>query len=830
MMRPIFCGIICGLIAGCGASTGPTSTSTTAEAGTVIGRRTLTPARDVDLAALLRLPRAELAAKAAALEENLRSQEDLRIQGRARLDLLPQFHPAVTTPIWREASYSPTRGFSLPPYLKDGERDSELARHVALHGDVEAALELAAPGTEAELRHFALERNVPLEWTRLVGLQILHAELALAAGNVDGAERLLAIHRQLCEVLPAKALTGALGRTLLGRGLPTLAAAARAWRSARHDDLAEPAEAFLRDLGQPPAWEWMLPRRRDDLGRSLALQGEGRALRAQSSLRAVDLLALPVDHAHVESCFVFFGDDDRLGEVLLLYQGIPSDCHDVRHWVPSSERLSKSQPCVTAMLAPGNPYLSGFVRIQFSDSRTTNLPRDLGLLSLDRTFEGNRRLVAWKQHGPRVTVAAAKPSPTLPEIRTPARQPVSAVQLERDPAADIVSRVRCSLAAELGQPLSAVALPFWERHGPGRIDVGAEVVLSWSDGITQWKLILPADRNQAPALEAADVSGREAGQRLHIARALDHKERAARLAAKQPLSRLSRSLEWLTLGMSRSEVERQMPARTAQCRDIPSGLMATFAGQPTAPADAVARTLFATFDDVGRLAEIRIRYADHPRNKAGTMRKRLEALQTLHGIGATAQAVPAWPGDLPPRKGSSGQTFSWQDDLTTTTATWDTETLEIAVRDRRPDEDDHTRPRGPMFLPRGPGGVSLGMSLSELRNQGAQPHEGAWLCQSAAQGSHDMILVWCEGERVARIVARHRDDLGQAPGKALALAWGRDIATLGWPWRQDQRSGTVVSWATHDGATFFRMFVQEDNLGVHLLSEWRDLGSASLAR
>src|SRR5207247_1757149 len=110
------------------------------------------------------------------------------------------------------------------------------------------------------------------------------------------------------------------------------------------------------------------------------------------------------------------------------------------------------------------------------------------------------------------------------------------------------------------------------------------------------------------------------------------------------------------------------------------GVMAVYPGQPAAPADAVVRALFTRFDDAGRLAELRIRYADHPSNKPGTLRKKLDALQAAHGAGELMPLPTSLGIDLPARKGSAAVTHVWQDDLTLVTCTSDSGSLEITLR------------------------------------------------------------------------------------------------------------------------------------------------------
>src|SRR5262249_29074660 len=135
-------------------------------------------------------------------------------------------------------------GVSLPPYLAEGGKDTELALHLARHGDVEAALRLADPADAATSKIEACRcaRNYPAEWTRLVGMMLHAAQIDLATGNLGGGRELVGLHRQLQTVLDAKAQAGPLGAALLGRGRGALAQAAAAWRKEEKNDLAGQAD------------------------------------------------------------------------------------------------------------------------------------------------------------------------------------------------------------------------------------------------------------------------------------------------------------------------------------------------------------------------------------------------------------------------------------------------------------------------------------------------------------------------------------------------------------------------------------------------------------
>jgi hypothetical protein len=325
-------------------------------------------------------------------------------------------------------------------------------------------------------------------------------------------------------------------------------------------------------------------------------------------------------------------------------------------------------------------------------------------------------------------------------------------------------------------------------------------------------------------LETADSSTNSAVKRQENAATRDQADRQARLANKQPLARLPRGLESLSLGMTRADVDRMLRGGVSALRqEIAGGLMTTYSGQPKSAVDAVVRTIFARFDDAGRLAELRVRYADHPNNKPGTLRKKLDALQAAHGPGETKPLDMAWAADLPARKVAVEPIHAWNDDLTRLTCVLEPGSLEITLLDCPPSHPQGQPLPALAFLGRGPASVILGTSQKELLAKGATPYEGALLLKTDAASPFDSVLVWCEKDQATRIVARYRLDAANEPAKHLQEAWGRELSALGWPWRQDLADRVPKSWTTLDAGTRYRVFWQEDNQGTHLLAEWRAL-------
>src|SRR5262249_34013135 len=154
------------------------------------------------------------------------------------------------------------------------------------------------------------------------------------------------------------------------------------------------------------------------------------------------------------------------------------------------------------------------------------------------------------------------------------------------------------------------------------------------------------------------------------------------------IARLPRSLEALTLGMARADVERMLPGGADLVRrDIDQGLLAVYPGQPRVVTDIVIRGIVARFDSSNLLTELRIRYADYP-GKSGGLKKKVDKSQASHGQGAALALTAGLDAELPVRKGASSSTQLWHDDVTLLTCTAAAGSLEVAVRNCPPAHAD----------------------------------------------------------------------------------------------------------------------------------------------
>ncbi|HEX5269708.1 MAG TPA: hypothetical protein VFW33_04430, partial [Gemmataceae bacterium] len=816
---------------------------------------------DVSAADLLGRPRAELAALADEWAERARLQEQARREGRVEAALLPEVRFPLVVPVLREAHYSAEAGLSLPPYVAGGTPDSDLALHLARYGDDEAARKLLDPAdAEARRRVEAARcgRSYPVEWARLMGLMLHVARQRLALGESDAATELVVLHRQLKQALDPKAAAGPLGTALLAPGRPALTRAVAAWRASKHTALlADDVEAALRDWGEvpPPAPAVAPGAARADVARLLRSPGQGHVVPALTTNRALDLLDLPLPPEGAQAVLALFDSADRLREILVTYRtGVaalyprPRDLADLLEQGAGAGADGKGPglltrtyslggfACEAAVVSRGNP-VGAFARLMAGPSESGALPRDFGAVHLDRGYEQNRARLAPEEGGP---AAHTERAAALAQLKLPLRRvkPVEA-GVARAGDQDATARVWIRCAPDAGAPLHETALALWAAGGPAKVggqedENGGALVLSWDDGRTRVTLHWPFATGEPLTLEAADVGGADPARRAADAAACDRRERQARLAAGTPPTRLARSLDYdgVRLGAGRAQALAALPRGENYVRQtVADGVLVTLAGEAPKGAPHVARQSFVRFDAAGKVTELRTRYGEG--SAGGSW-----IAGVVNGLkrrnGAPAESPGTWAAvwaDLPSRK-PAATAYRWQDDLTVLTCQRDAWGVEVTLRDASGD-DPAAAPAPPELLPRGPAGeLALGAGRDEVtRAAGGKPQvlaDGALLLAPRNPGPYDALLVYLDGDRVSRIVARHTQ---AAPPRArseqltklLTEAWGRDARALGWPARQDFTEGQgLQGLGWHDGHTRVRLFWQEAESGPpRLYAEWK---------
>jgi hypothetical protein len=826
---------------------------------------------DVSLSDWLTLPRADLARLADQWAATATKRQAAAREDRDSVALLPKLNPPVTAPVFQEAKYSPTAGFSLPPYLKEGEKDAAIALHLARFGDREAALKLADPADKqllARIEAFRTEKNYPAEWTRLVGLAQAAAEFKLANGEKDGAAELVALHRQLRALLDEKAAGGPLGAALLVRGRRALQEAEAAWRSSaqRKTALADDVKAELDRWGDVPTAPAPLPlgSGEAEVCRVFHAKRAGRTVSSPTPAdtgRALDLLALPLSSESVEAVVAFLDDRPALNELFVVYREkanllFPEPASLAHLLIESGftpaggnaspgpgvqrETYSGHNLAVEVNLLGRSSGFGAIVRL--SDPKASlpavSLPRDFGAVHLDQSFEQSRLAVAPEQNKNTLTVVQKS---ALAKIAQPAPEAPEEALLQKETGYNLLASLSLHWSPGVNhQALSRLALTFWSAFGDARLEgkagaSGEYLSLTWEDPRTRFTLRLPYSDQEAPEFVAEDRRGTlAAAERAEAAAAFDKERRRARLAAARPHVRLARSipleaypLQAVSLGMGRAKALVALPRRQkVRQLEIPDGVSLLFLDEIPATATHWPRQAFVRFGPDGRVAEIRVRYEDGLRPESKGSPSLLTRLKDRPNGAPEVLSAPwaALWNDLSPQK-PAPVLYRWADDLTVLTCQRDAGGAEVVLRDCPPDFPQGF-PLAPLtFVSRGPDRVALGQAKAEVFKawnnfKPTTAPDGATAFPAAANSPYDAILVYFEGDRVSRILARHRI---RAADLRIALqeAWSRDFDRLGMIRRQDEAGGSLkLAYGWHDDRTRVRIFAQEGEEGVRVFTEW----------
>ncbi|HMC88807.1 MAG TPA: hypothetical protein VKI17_04635, partial [Gemmataceae bacterium] len=701
---------------------------------------------DISLSDLLTRPRSELAEMADELTTKIHIQEKGRRVGSLNLSLLGDFRLPLVVPVWREARYSASAGFSLPPYFADG-KDSKLALHVARYGDLEAARKLVEPGDTETVRHIeacALEQNYPLEWTRLAGLHLHAGQIRLATGDVDGATEIVVFHRQLRSLFGSKAMKSPLGASLLARGRETLERAAKAWQEDKKTDLAGQARAALDEWGElaPPPLALRQEMERAELERALRARGEGACLQPQSTLRALDVLELPFPDEGAEAVLACLDKAGRLQDVFITYKaGLGEyfpEPEDFAHLFEESQMAGKPGPKSTGLRGRAysvdswtcevtlvNHGAGMGALVHFGTGKEPQpwkaLDRDFGVLNLDRSFDQTRFLCAPEHR--KDSLVVSQPN-VLKQVANPLTEfALRQVVIDRTKERDLVSRF--AIEYKVGDagcpPMHQVALPLWTSLGVPRLEgaedsQGGHLALIWEDPRTRYSLWLPYESGQSARLDVSDQQSPDrVAEREAAAVALDRKERVSRVKTGKSVARLPRQLDQFDLGASRAQISELLPTGQAVLkREAPGMLMVTFTGEPGRDDKYVIRQLFVRFDNEDHAGEIRIRYVggNGPGNPSQWMTEILNGFKKRAGapLETPAPWASVWS-DVSGRK-SAARCYQWRDDTTELSYQFDAGGAEVCLQDR-PFDASYALPAFE-YLARGTAGCLLGMPRDTL--------------------------------------------------------------------------------------------------------------------
>jgi hypothetical protein len=859
-----FLAVLTAAVVGCGSKVAPPSEETVAPDLTTH----LDDKVEFSVADWLKQPRADLAKLADEWADTVRKQQDAARNDKDLANLLPKLCPPVAIPVFRDAKFSSTAGFSMPPYLKAGDKDADVALHLARFGDHEAALKLADPSNK-ELRtkidSFRAERNYPVEWTRLVSLVLTSAQFKLANGEKDGATELVVLHRQLRKVLDKQAAGGPLGSVLLGQGRRALQEAAAAWRqpSRNRAGLAGDVENALAAWGDVPAPTVVLApgTKIDEVRRILQGKVDGRTVTPKTTAdaqRSFDLLALPLPAQSVDRVVAFLDDKKTLTDLLVVYKAktnlvFPEPANLAHLLIDHAYTSDKEKPANAGvqhemysgngkvfdvtLLSRGTAF-GAVVRVGDPKAPAANCPRELGAVHFDQTFTSTRVAVSPDQNKDPLKLGPKE----LAKIKIPAADTASDAVLQRVDGRNLLASVTLHWSSELNnEAVEKLALPFWGAFGSSRFEATDEhLALIWEDAPTRFTLRLPYDVAVAPEFVAEDQRGAEdAAKREEAAVSFDRKRRQARLAAGKPNSRINRSLTvevaggvnlGVSLGMTKAQVQAVPTGKHVRKFDIPGGV--SFLCLNPAPGTVThwARQIFVRFGADDRVAELRVRYQEGPKEES---RAAPSLLTRLKSSGAPEQLPSTWAGlwpELEARK-PAATLYRWSDDLTLLTCNRDADGAEVALRDCPADHPEGA-PLPPLeFCKRGLKDCNLGDKEEAIVKalkieKPAHAGDGALVVPQPSSSAYDVVLVYFEEGKAVRILARHRSKAALQADEvrpALQQAWSRDIQSLGDIRRQDKPRGPATqSYGWHDDRTRVRMFAHEGNDGLRLFTEWRD--------
>lgn len=818
------------------------------------------------------LPRAELAKMADDKAEALQKQQDFTRHNPEALDLLPKLHPAIRVPGFAKAKFDETAGFSLPPYLKPGAKDAAVALHLARLGDLEAAKKIAPAAIAPHIDSFATEKNYPVEWTRLVGLQVCAAELQLVGGDIHAAGELVQLHKQLLGVLDSKAAAGPLGAALLPLGRRALGQAADQLRNGKtkRTVIADDITAALAEWGDTPKPAPVLtPGTAKELVASVlgaTANGHVVAVDGPAVLRGLDLFGLPFVDEGVEAVVAFLNDKGQFARLSLFYkpriiqvlpdtaalaQGLVDDGLSADEPVTSEGQIKQTYKLndltIDVSLFTRTTRLGGVVHVHAvkGSQPVTHLPataRDLGAVNLDFSFEQNRLAIRPDSQGDTLTIE--KPE-LLAKLASPIKKPapVSAV-LKREGEHNLVRSLALHWPAESNhQVFTHFLVPLWAAFGASRVepvadDHGGHFNLIWQDGNTRLTLQLPNEDERGTDLVFSDTrTGDQLKSRTDIAIANDQAQRKARLAAGKARQRLPRSLhlDGVKLGMPKAQVLTALPrGRLVRQTPMADGVSMLFLTQPEPNATHSARQMFVRFGPDDKLAEIRVRYNAGPQKPDKEHPSLFDILK--RGGGSPEPIAAPWAKlwtDLPVQK-PVAEMFRWIDDLTVMTYERDAGGIEVALTNTDTDHPLGIELPPLRFCGRGIEACNLGDRRFDVLkrwriDKPTVTPDGALFFGQPENSPYDLVLVWFEDDRAVRIVAQHKLKDGK-PLKVedvpnlLQAAWAQDIDRLGTLRRQYGTWGQVYgTYGWNDDKTRVLIHVQDtEQHGPRMFTEWRE--------
>lgn len=862
------------------------------------------------LAALVDSPRKDLHDKCETDLTLLKTRNEKRQKTELKFQM--EVPVPVVVPVFQKTAFDADLGISVPAYGTDPKAlrgDEDVAMQYARFGDVKGA-ETLAPTLKGKLEKYSLGRNYPIEWTRYVALEFQNMINRAAEGSPEALRNVVKLHTQVQDILKDdKAKQSMLGQTLLPLGRRAVLACAESTR-VRNDALPKrdaSLSALVADAETAAnGWGTMMPPTiafegtKDQWIKKLAIKNPtpGRVLLCDPPDRGFDLLELPFPRDDAEALLLFFADKNGpLEEVTVVYTsgilsahskaaslaGLLADSVPLQSGESDDDRIARQSwkqtgpmVCDTRLLNADAP-VGGWVRIYREPANRPTVPRALGPVTLDWSFETNRLHVAPDQRSPaagtnelvlsRPEELAAIGKTTLPESAKLPEGKLKNVVLSKLEISRALLR-QALFRYDGDARIVPLMLPYWSQLGPSDWDTEADplpcVVGYWQGPHTRLAVRVPYTKRDAEIVLTDPRDLQKADERVRTAIQTENVDRQARLREGKPWVRLPRKIDVpalgqtlnYELGVTRDGAEKQI-ARSDEIVIITRDdvTIVTNAGQASAAQPYVARQWMMHFKrekDGEKLTWLRVRFES---GSGGSQTWPADLLQSYQKAGGITTSRPYRLAYLFGEEGRFvSQSEYWRDDLTEIEFVRDPSGgVEVTLASRPEDDPSAVAARYlPAYLPRGPyPNVALGTSATDLEAMKVRPTDKNpneyHILPGAKEPWDHLVLTTNENNRVVSIVARHRAEAGKAApslpeiSQALLAQWGKQLRLIGWPNRSTRTPESPANYNTFtwlDAATRYKLSWSLDEKGRRtLVSEWRDVssvkppkGSAGVAR
>jgi hypothetical protein len=857
-----------------------------------------------DLASILTEGRDKLNERCNSSLTTVRTRNEQVRKRELKFELLKEIPAPLVPAVFQKTKFDAELGISVPDYgeaSKSIKGDEALAIHYARFGDLRGA-EAVAPASKDKYGKYAFGLDIPIEWTRCVSLLFEDMISRAAEGkDYDAIRNIIKMHQKLQEIFKDdKAKQSLAGQTLLPLGRSSLLTLVEALREKNSQGrpnmditkLVDDAESALNSWGVMAAPPVSLEGSKEQWTKALAVKNPspGRVLVCDPPDRAFDLLNLPFPREDALFVLLFFPkDESALEEITVVYTTEVLSTHGkakslaglLANYVPTSrsdgdddeketrQRWNRTTVCDTRLVEADRP-IGGWVRFRQDPAAKTKVPRALGAVKLDWSFDTNRLNVAPQDKlvftgaqelvisNPETLATIAKAS--LPDGAPLPEGKLSEVGLQRlDFAKDLIRQVRYRYEGDAR--FVPMATPYWSLLGPSEwspvVEVGPGLQLFWESPVTRLTVRIPPTRRDAEVLltDPRDVNNdpKRIENRRQTVVNFENEDRRVRIQAGKPALHLVRKIDVpagerpisFELGM-KSDAAKQLvrPFETVAVIEKKeadgSGIVIVTNATQSPATPYLARQVMMRFQkgkDGEALSWIRVRY------ETGTGTGQpwpAEIFQTWQKCGGVSLLRPYGLAGLYGEEGRSISQYTyWRDDLTEVSYLRDPSGGVEVTLATRPEELPNYRPTAyvPTYLPGGPyPNIVLGMSVTQLDKMGLHPSEknlNEYAFSPPADQPYDYMLITANENRVVSILARYRPEAGKPPPtlqdiqQTMLNRWGRQLRDVGWPSRSTRVADAPTiynSFVWVDGASRYRLSWSPDEKGRRtLLAEWKDM-------